>query len=230
VTTIPDFPDYKITKSGVVTRITSRTNAVKGTVIKPQKMCGGYYYITLSKPGHGTKRFSHHGLVMQVFGKPKPTLQHQIAHKDGDNSNNSFHNLKWATPKENAAHKKSHGTNRDGESHPSSKLKSEDIKKILERRLQGESAESIAKDFSISSATIYRIEKGKNWKILKIKPVHANRTQGQHHHLSKLSDKNTLKIRKLIAAGIKGVVLARKFNVSVNVISNIKTGKTRKLK
>lgn len=53
---------------------------------------------------------SLHGLVMDVFGPPKPSAKHIIRHLDGDKLNNRIENLAWGTHRENKADAIRHGT------------------------------------------------------------------------------------------------------------------------
>lgn len=53
-------------------------------------------------------------LVATVFIGPPPSPKHQAAHRDGNTYNNHYSNLYWATPIENAADRKRHGTQTRG--------------------------------------------------------------------------------------------------------------------
>lgn len=48
--------------------------------------------------------------------------------------------------------------------------------------------------------------------------------KGQNHPQSKLTDKEVVEIKTLLSIGIKGVDIARRYNVSPRTVSNIKTG------
>jgi hypothetical protein len=58
-----------------------------------------------------------HHLVLEAFVGPRPA-GHEAAHGDGDKTNNALANLRWATPKENAADRYRHGTVLFGTRHP----------------------------------------------------------------------------------------------------------------
>ncbi|WP_208609489.1 HNH endonuclease signature motif containing protein [Streptomyces atriruber] len=58
----------------------------------------------------GDKVESAHFLVCVAFHGPRPTASHQVAHGDGDPTNNRPCNLRWATPAENSAGAVRHGT------------------------------------------------------------------------------------------------------------------------
>ena len=51
-------------------------------------------------------------LVLTTFIGPRPSPVHDAAHVNGDRNVNRLENLVWATKKENAAHKRTHGTHR----------------------------------------------------------------------------------------------------------------------
>ena len=56
-----------------------------------------------------------HKLVAFLFIGARPSAMHEVRHLDGDRTNNNVTNLAWGTRKENAADRKSHGTDRGAE-------------------------------------------------------------------------------------------------------------------
>jgi len=51
----------------------------------------------------------------------------------------------------------------EGESHPNSKLTEDDVRKIRERRSNGDTLKEIADDYPVSVSAINLIDKGENW-------------------------------------------------------------------
>lgn len=76
----------------------------------------GYKRIRLFQNGK-RKSFKVHALVASKFLEPRPTLQHEIRHLDGNRLNNHYSNLAWGTRKENADDREKHGHTSRGEKH-----------------------------------------------------------------------------------------------------------------
>ncbi|HEV2294458.1 MAG TPA: NUMOD4 domain-containing protein [Tepidisphaeraceae bacterium] len=71
----------------------------------------GYWVINLRVGGRVKCRCVSE-LVLTAFVGPRPSPMHDAAHVDGDRNVNRLDNLQWATKKQNAAHKRLHGTHR----------------------------------------------------------------------------------------------------------------------
>ena len=71
----------------------------------------GYWVVNLRVGGRVKCRCVSE-LVLTAFVGPRPSPMHDAAHANGDRHDNAFQNLVWATKKENAAHKRLHGTHR----------------------------------------------------------------------------------------------------------------------
>lgn len=93
---IPDFPEYKVTKNGDV--IGKRGKVMTGHVDR----CG-YKEVLLSYYPN-FKNVLVHRLVLSTF-KPVPNMDElDVNHKDGNKLNNSLDNLEWCTRSENINH------------------------------------------------------------------------------------------------------------------------------
>jgi hypothetical protein len=120
---IPGHSGYEVSDLGRVrsidravikmTRGRPVPHRLKGRVLKPGTTGRGYLMVVL---GHGGATYVHH-LVLQAFVGPRPD-GHEAAHGDGNRTNNRLVNLRWATPKENAADRYRHGTVMFGSRHP----------------------------------------------------------------------------------------------------------------
>jgi hypothetical protein len=88
----PDFPGYLVSSLG-------RVRGVKGTVLSPETLPGGYQRVSLCA---GRKKLIHI-LVAALFIGPKPE-GHEVNHKDGDTANNAVTNLEYLTPAANVRH------------------------------------------------------------------------------------------------------------------------------
>src|SRR4051812_2492900 len=113
--TIRGFPNYKISKLGVVTNI-------KGNILKTKNNPGGYVVIILyNKRGRFTRYI--HRLVGLHFVDNSLNLP-EINHEDGNKLNNNWGNLKWCTHQYNIEHSNRTGLapSMKGEAHYNRKL------------------------------------------------------------------------------------------------------------
>lgn len=93
---IPNYPNYSITKEGVV------YNTVKNKKIKPVKVNNGYYKVTLCNEGK-RKDFNIHRLVGIVYLE-NPNKYPMINHKNGVKADNRLENLEWCSASQNIQH------------------------------------------------------------------------------------------------------------------------------
>jgi len=100
--TIPNFPNYSITKDGQVW-----SNCYKRW-LKPSKNIQGYLYVglTINKKQHQCRV---HRLVLETYVSPCPQGM-QCRHLNGNKQDNRLENLKWGTGSENAQDAVRHGT------------------------------------------------------------------------------------------------------------------------
>lgn len=80
---------------------------VPGIIRKPNIM-HGQYCVSLRKD-NAVKVFRIHRLVLDAFVCEQPSPEFVVMHIDGDTSNNSANNLRWATNKEVMVNARSHG-------------------------------------------------------------------------------------------------------------------------
>ncbi len=98
-----------------------------------------------------------HRLVCGAFN-PDGDTSLQVAHVDGDRSNNQADNLRWSTASENEQDKLRHGTLKYGENSHLAKISSAVVGLI---RSDTRPAKAVAEQYGVSVATIYDIKKGK---------------------------------------------------------------------
>jgi len=116
----------------------------------------------------GGKAFSAHRWVCETVHGSPPTNRHHAAHSCGNGRLGCVNpkHLYWATPKENNADKRVHGTWQIGEKAPSAKLSAEDVLAI--RRLEGqEPRKSLAVIFGVSVSAIDSVINGKTWRYIR---------------------------------------------------------------
>lgn len=154
---------YKISNHGRVKSLprirTGKNNSTirqNGRILKPGTV-NGYKRVCLSK-ANKRKSFLVHLLVLEYFGKPKPSPLHETNHKDGNKINNHISNLEWCTPSENQIHSVENGLKR----RKLNKKKIILIKKLYEseRYTQNELGEL----FGVSRSTINNIFTRRTWR------------------------------------------------------------------
>ncbi len=83
-----------------------------------------------------------------------------VAHNDGDFTNNTPENVRWATPTENQRDREGHGTHNRGERSHLRKLTWDDVSEIRE---SPEPNPHVARRFGVTSANIRMIRRMKTW-------------------------------------------------------------------
>jgi len=156
---IPGFEHYEIS---IFSKVRSK---ITGKLLNGFVESNGYRRVTLVK-NRVEHRFLMHRLMHEVFIGPIPKHL-QIGHLDGTRDNNHIDNLSLVTIKENAGHRKLHGTEPVGEAKLLSKLKEKDV--IFIRENPHISARSLGKKYGVSKTAILYARKGRNWAYLNIK-------------------------------------------------------------
>lgn len=155
--TTPRAPGYLISDEGQVM-------GPRGKVLRPA-LCRGYPKVAICHRGE-QRSISVHVLVCEAFHGPKPTPQHQVAHWDGDKTNNHASNLRWATAAENYADAVRHGTNSTGERHGATKLDWEDVREIRSLYAEGKWSQSdLAYIYGVERTTVRAVVNGTHWRV-----------------------------------------------------------------
>lgn len=165
---IPDFPGYEISDHGTPRSYWIRCGGKKplGTIprnMKPSLSGRGYLKIGLWKNGKVHQR-NIHRLMLEIFVGPCPP-GHEAAHENGIPNDNRIGNLKWKTKSSNNQDKRRHGTHREGEKIPTSKLTASQVRQIC-KLAREVSRVSLARKFGVAVGTISRIVNGHRWKHL----------------------------------------------------------------
>lgn len=135
---VPEFPNYTISKDGVV----HGKNEKKQTLGK-----NGYLYVTLYSNNVSKKLYIHRLLGLLYLDNPEG--KRTINHIDGNKTNNSLHNLEWATDGENIKHAHQTGLNKGR-----SKVTDDHLLEIYTRFFKGESLTSISNDLPYNNVTV----------------------------------------------------------------------------
>jgi len=126
------------------------------------------YVAFILRDAHGKiVRKLAHRLVALAF-LPNPQGLSDVAHNDGNPSNNRLENLRWSTHRDNAMDMRKHGTMQDGSKSITAKLSAADVDAIRERaRSEGRGAgRRICSDYGLSPGQVSRVINGKRWKHL----------------------------------------------------------------
>lgn len=170
--TIPGFETYEVSEFGSVRRRVAGGTYPAGYVLTPKPHQRGYRYFILRHNGRDKTMLAHRLVVLAFLGEP-PTDEHEVAHNDGDRTNNAATNLRWATPAENQADRKRHGTFHQGEQCGSSKLTADDVQAIRDayrsggtphRRGGAVTMQALADRFCVSVAQISRVVNVQHWR------------------------------------------------------------------
>ena len=165
---IPGFDGYEVSDFGNVrsywakgNHLTKRRPAPR-TLAKRSRTDGKYPSVSLPKPGGGYSSRRIHRLVLLAFEGPCPGGM-EVAHLNGDASDNRLVNLAYVTHQENEDHKRTHGTHSAGEGNSQAKLQGWQVSEI--RYLAGKSVPQgqIADLFGVSHKQISDILRGRTW-------------------------------------------------------------------
>ena len=143
-------------ESRVVVYEAGKRQTVRERVMSPARKASGHLSVMLYGPA--PRRLHVHQMVALAFIGPAPSALHEIAHRDGDPSNNTVRNLRWATCAENHADKVAHGTHNRGERHPLSRLTND---QVLAIRSSAMSTKQIAEVFGINQRYAWALKAGK---------------------------------------------------------------------
>ena len=142
--------EYQISDDGRAKRKTL-TYRNRFNPILAIKKVGSYKGVWLG--GRSGRNHYLHRLVAFAFIGPPPSDAHEVAHYDGDKTNNHVSNLRWATRSENNLDKRRLNT------HP--KLTQAQVDEIRSRK--GQTATELSKEFCVGFSHIRRIQKREAW-------------------------------------------------------------------
>lgn len=131
--------------------------------LSPTREETGYYTVCLSADGVVTK-FRLNVLVLSTFCGPSPFDGAHAAHNNGDPSDNSLRNLRWASSIENQADVDRHGRRCRGEDVHGAVLTEFDVKEIRRLIKAGSKNKPLADLFGVSVSTIHLIRHNKTWR------------------------------------------------------------------
>lgn len=150
---VPDWP-YEVSDLGRVRRL----GKIKLLKLYKHKR-GGYPAVCLCS--HGSSRYVFvHILVLETFVCARPAGMEARHFPDNNPGNNRLTNLSWCTSKQNAADRKTHGTQVRGERCHASRFTKE---QIFEIRCSNETVEELATRFRVHVVSVRRILRRETW-------------------------------------------------------------------
>ena len=125
----------------------------------------GYLKVTVSSEGpRKQKQASVHRLVAIAFLDKPPPERRQVAHGDGNPTNNKLDNLRWASDTENQGDKVIHGTTNRGARSARAVLNEKEVLSIYASLQEGSSATGLARLFGVSQTAVLDIKTRKHWR------------------------------------------------------------------
>ncbi|KVE40045.1 HNH endonuclease [Burkholderia sp. BDU5] len=163
---IPDFPDYAVSDHGRVKRLTSRTCARAGSILRACARSKDRPYLSVDLCANGKRRTEMvHILVARAFLDPVPFAGAEVNHIDGDKTNPHFENLEWVTSSGNSLHAYAAGlADAKGEANGQAKLTAAQVLEIraLSSGRRGEQA-ALARQFGVTDSAIRSVLSRKTW-------------------------------------------------------------------
>lgn len=150
-----EFPGYFATEDGRIW--STKTDKFLKHWIQAGYDCVNFY------DGHKMIKKTVHSLIADTFIGKRPHGM-CIGHLDGNKNNNHLTNIRYVTYSENnGSHRIKHGTELIGENHPMAKLTKQ---RALEIKNASGSQREIAKTFSVSQYTVWKIKSGNHWSLV----------------------------------------------------------------
>ena len=116
MTQVKHTPGYRVTEDGRVFSLETNWRGYGEREMRQTPNADGYPSVRLTVDGK-RKRLAVHRLVAKEYLPPRPSLDHEVRHLDGDKTNNHAKNLAWGTRKENADDRARHGKTSHGSRH-----------------------------------------------------------------------------------------------------------------
>lgn len=148
--TIPEFPNYSITKDG---RVWSH---ISNRWLKSNKNSHGYLFVILPKDGKSNYKQIHRLVLETYIGKCPHGME--CCHANGNRTDNRLENLRWGTRSNNMLDASKHGTLF------SVKLTEQDVRMIVYMYKAGLfTQKEIANIYDVDQTTVHLIVNKITW-------------------------------------------------------------------
>lgn len=163
---VDGFPDYAVSDQGRVKRLTSRTCAKAGAILKASPRSKSRPYLTVDLCRDGKRQsVSVHTIVAKAFLE-QPTFDGAVInHKNGNKADPTYTNLEWTTQSGNVLHAYRIGlASATGEDNGQAKLTEAQVLEIrrISTGVRGELA-AMGRAYSVSPRTIKDILSRRGW-------------------------------------------------------------------
>lgn len=153
----PLAPKYLVAADGRIAKADR-----SGWLSTKPRSASGYVKLNLFHDGAFLCVDAHRVVALAWLGPP-PTPQHEVAHWDGDKTNNAARNLRWATRSENMGDTRRHGRANIGERNGMAKLSNRQARQIARLLTRGVAAQKVARRFGVSDGTVYNIKRKRHY-------------------------------------------------------------------
>ena len=161
-----------------------------------------------------------HQLVLEAFVGPRPSPSHVSRHVlNNDPADCRRENLAWGTQTENQNDKRQHGTHIEGAAVWQAKLTDEAVVECRRRTRDGETCVALSREFGVKLPAMLSAVRGETWKHV------AEPPNPEYDRRPKLGKEKANEVRELLASGVSGRAIAKRFGVTESVISTIKHNK-----
>ncbi len=164
--TVQDYPDYAVSNLGRIKRLTSRTCAKAGTILKTpgRSKARPYLSVDLCYPGGKRTELVHRLVAIAFLGEP-PFIGAEVNHIDANKGNAAVSNLEWLTSSENQQHSYDMGLQTaKGESNGQAKLKEFEVLEI--RAIHSSECmgvDVLAERYGVHKRTVLDVVKRQSW-------------------------------------------------------------------
>lgn len=141
---------------GIQTRVAARWVRLKTTMNRH-----GYLQTMI----HGQTKRVNRLVAANFIGNP--LAYNEVHHINGHKTDNKVKNLRWGNAWLNAKDRRLHGNQIEGSKSPNAKLTESKVRVILEKRQQGISLNTLARENGVSKKLILLIAQGRIWKHVK---------------------------------------------------------------
>lgn len=171
---VPGYDGYEASNCGRVRSVNRKIycmnrfgdyewRAYRGRILSPSVTSSGYPHVQIGKGGYDYSGEDVHKLVMLAFVGPYPSINHEIAHYDGDKTNNNLTNLRYVSFQEHYLDKVRHGRANRGQQQYAARLTEKDVREI---RNSNDTMASLARKYGMSKTTIYQVRNRLTWRWL----------------------------------------------------------------